>query len=165
MVNKKGSTPKQAKSCSRMYPSLHKDVSSAVSDHITLLRFHENDSDEGVSNEYSTYVIGVFRCCNPLCPTAGWSSGKVTILIRKYHDNGYNAVVFKQRCKSCNRLGTLNLDQKTYTDRVAYRLMKWAGVALVQPYYKPKESPPHKSHLCEGCKRGICPGMDEWKYR
>jgi hypothetical protein len=55
----------------------------------------------------------------------------VIIQIRGYSGNGYNAVVFNQRCRSCDWLGALTLDEKSYIDRVAYRLKKWAGVAVV----------------------------------
>ncbi|KAF1361535.1 hypothetical protein EJ07DRAFT_111719, partial [Lizonia empirigonia] len=78
------------------------------------------------------------------------------ILIRGYPTNGYNAVVFNQRCKSCNKLGTLKMNEESYVDRVAYRLKKWAGVQLARPYSGLKKGLPHKSELCESCKRGIC---------
>ncbi|CBY01214.1 hypothetical protein IAQ61_003029 [Plenodomus lingam] len=156
MSKKKSHTLKEANKSSRMYPSLHQEVTNAVSKHISLLVFHAEDSAEGVNEEYSTYARGVFRCYNANCSTRSWSSGKVTLLIRKYRDGTYNAVVFKQRCEECKRLGKLKLDETSYTDRVTYRLLKWAGVAQAQPYHGSKTTPPHKSHLCEGCKRGVC---------
>ena len=156
MGKNKNSKTERARRCSRMYASLHKDILNSVSEHITVLQFHQNDSDEEVIKDYSTYVKGSFRCYNRACSMDGWRSGKVTILIRKYRDGAYNAVVFKQRCEECDRLGTLNVDKKSYIQRVAYRLLKWAGVALEQPAYRTRKTPPHKAHLCEGCKRGIC---------
>ena len=156
MGKKKGSQPKPAPTCSRMYPSLHQDVADAVSEHITDLEFHKDDSDEGISKRYSTYVMGFFNCYTPTCSTQGWFSGRVTILIRRYRDGGYNAVVFKQRCEECNWLGKLAMDKSSYVGRVQYRLLKWAGVVLERPIYRSKKSPPHKAHLCEGCKSGIC---------
>jgi hypothetical protein len=68
--------------------------------------------------------MGKFRCNNNGCSNRGWGSKKVTILIRGYPENGYNAVVFNQRCMSCNGLGTLTLDENSYVKRVAYRLKK-----------------------------------------
>ncbi|KAF1354307.1 hypothetical protein EJ07DRAFT_168291 [Lizonia empirigonia] len=130
--------------CSRMYPLLHQDVANAVSEHISVLQFHGIDSDERVSKDYSTYATGVFQCYSHACSTSAWSSGKVTILVRKYWDGAYNAVVFKQRCEACDKLETLKIDETTYIDRVAYRLLK------------ARKTSPHKAHLCEGCKRGIC---------
>jgi hypothetical protein len=156
MGKKKSFRPKTATSPSRMYPSLHHDVAKAVFEHIGTTRFHENDSDEGSNKSHSTYFMGVFICDNNACPGVAWSSGKITILIRKYPDNGYNAVVFGQRCKSCQKLGRLKLDEKSYIDRVSYRLKKWAGVQMEPPPFDLKGTPPHITELCEGCKRGIC---------
>lgn len=141
---------------SRMYSSLHPDVLGAVSNHITNLEFHEDDSDDHVDKQYSTYVMGHFRCYNPTCSTRGWASGMVTILIRRYQDGSYNAVVFMQRCRACNRLGKLTVDKMSYVSRVQYRLLKWAGVALERPVYESKNTEPHETLLCEGCRRGIC---------
>ena len=95
-----------------------------------------------------------FRHGRVLVPS--WRSGKVSIVIRRYQDGSYNAEVFNQRCKACNKLGILDLDQQTYIERVAYRLLKWAEVAVERPRYDSKETPPHRADLCEGCKRGIC---------
>ena len=44
----------------------------------------------------------------------GWGSKKVAILIRRYPKNGYNTIVFNQRYKSYNQLGTLTLDKELY---------------------------------------------------
>ena len=81
----------------------------------------------------------------------------MSILIGGYPGNGYNAIVFNQRCQACNRLGILTLDKDSYIERVAYRLKKGAGVRVDEQYYVGKEGPPHKPELCEGCKRGYCP--------
>ena len=60
----------------------------------------------------------------------------MTILIRGYPRNEYNAVISNQRCKPCHHLGTLILDKVSYIDRVAFRLKRWAGA--------PAE---HRSHI------------------
>lgn len=146
-----------------MFPSLHQDVANAVSDKITSTWFNKRHSDRDANNEYSTHVMGKFKCNNNACSTDGWSSKKVAILIKGYPRNGYNAVVFNQRCKACNCLGTLDLDEKSYVDRVAYRLKKWAGVSMEEPYYASKEGPPHARDLCEGCKRGVCQQKNVWE--
>lgn len=86
----------------------------------------------------------------------------VAILIRGYPGNGYNALVFNQRCKSCNWLGNLKLDKESNVDRVVYRLKKWADVPVEQPFFNHKEGPPHESALCEGCKRGVCRQTDSF---
>ena len=128
----------------------------AVTDEIPSTWFQKQNSDRDSNNQYSTHVMGKFKCNNNACSTDGWGSKKVTILIRGYRRNGYNAEVFNQRCKACNKLGMLELDEQSYVDRVAYRLKKWANVPVEQQHYAPKEGLPHKSNLCEGCKRGIC---------
>ncbi|CAG5157170.1 uncharacterized protein ALTATR162_LOCUS4962 [Alternaria atra] len=81
MAKKKGPP-----SPSRMFPSLHQEVASAVSEHIPSLQFHEENTDEGTTQTYSTFVMADFKCHYNTCPSRGWkwSSGKVTILIREY---------------------------------------------------------------------------------
>jgi hypothetical protein len=87
----------------------------------------------------------------------GWGSKQVAIHIRGYPGNGYNAIVFLQRCDSCNRLGELSLNNNSYVERIVYRLKKWAGVAVAQPFYGGEDGRgPHRSDLCEGCKAGYC---------
>ncbi|KAH8699374.1 zinc-binding domain-containing protein [Phaeosphaeriaceae sp. PMI808] len=156
MAKKKFSKPKAETRTSFMFPSLHEEIVNVVSGEIASAWFHENDSDEDSNYKYSTHVMGKFKCKNNACSTGGWGSKRVAILIRGYPEDGYNAIVFNQRCESCDRLGTLTLDEKSYVDRVSYRLKKWAGVAMEQQYYAPKAGLPHKRNLCEGCKRGVC---------
>lgn len=141
-----------------MYPSFHQDVSNAVSDEIDSPWFNENEDDEDSNNEYRTNIIGRFRCKNNSYSKDGWSSGKVAIRIRGYPEYGYNVVVYNQRCKSCNGLGTLTPDKDSYVERVAYRLKKWAGFQTEERQYVEKTTPPHKRELCEGCKQGVCRG-------
>jgi hypothetical protein len=66
--------------------------------------------------------------------------------------------------KAYNQLGTLVLDEKSFVDRVVYRLQKWAGVPMEQRYYAPKEGLPHARSLCEGRKRGVCQQTNVWEY-
>ena len=164
MARKKFSKSKGETMTSFMFPSLHQDVVNAVSDEITSTWFHKEDSDKNSNNEYSTHVMAKFKCNNDACSTGGWGSKKVAILIKGYPGNGYSAVVFNQRCKSCNQLGTLSLDKKSYVDRVTHRLKKWAGVPMEQQYYASKEGLPHERDLCEGCKRGVCRQTNDWEY-
>jgi len=104
--------------------------------------------------------MGRFTCQNDGCATSGWSSKMVAILIRGYSENGYNAVVFNQRCKTCNKLGDFTLNKESYVERVSYRLKKWAGVQVEQPHYTEKTGPPHLRDFCEGCKQGYCQQSD-----
>lgn len=163
MARKPKGKPSQTTPTTLMFPSLHSEVANAVSSSIQSTHFHQHDDDYSSNNTYSTNVMGKFRCPNVTCQTYGWSSKVVTILIRGYPGNGYNAVVFKQRCRACNRLGILTLDERSYVERVTYRLKKWAGVHVERPEYSEKDSPPHETSLCEGCKRGICRrGFVDW---
>lgn len=145
-----------AKQTEFIYPSLHVDVAAAVSEQIGLSWFHEEGEESDCDNDYSTYVMAKFTCTNKKCCASGWFSGKVAIQILGYPGNGYKAIVFNQRCKKCHRLGNLALDERSYIDRVAYRLKKWAGIRMEQTIYERKESRPHRRDLCEGCKKNIC---------
>jgi hypothetical protein len=141
-----------------MFPELHQDVLDAISGAMISPRFNHNDDDDsfdGADNKYSTHVIGDFTCSNYYCGLA-WPSKRVTIVIRRYPGYEYNAAVYYQRCKSCNSLGDLYLDENSYVERVTYRLIKWAGVAVKRPFYDERTSPPHISELCEGCIAGYC---------
>ncbi|EXJ69996.1 uncharacterized protein A1O5_07069 [Cladophialophora psammophila CBS 110553] len=157
---KKFSRPKGKTRTSFMFPALHEDVANAVSHSIASTWFCQNNSDEGTNNIYATHVMGRFSCNNNACGN-GWSSKKVAILIRGYAENGYNAEVFNQRCKTCNKLGALVLDKQSYVDRVAYRIQRWAGVQVERQNYASKRGMPHKREFCEGCKRGVCRQKDE----
>lgn len=141
-----------------MCPSLHDAVLAALSNSVHPTPwFQSADTDAGATQTYKTHVISKFRCRNRRCSQLGWGSRKVAILIRGYAGNGYNAVVFNQRCKSCERLGGMTLDEKSYVDRVAYRLKKWAGVAMERrPFVGAAGGPEHERDLCEGCRRGYC---------
>ena len=139
------------------FPGLHINVAMAVSNDIASIRYHGKRSKAIVDREYSTYVMDKFTCVNQACKINGWGSKKIAILIRGYPNNGYDATVYNQRCRSCNRLGILTIDVNSYVDRVAYRLRKWAGSTnLVLQQYFSKNGPPHRQDLCEGCKRGVC---------
>jgi len=169
-----------------MFPHLHHRVLDAVVGMVHLTTwFNALGTDSNSTEKYSTNIMGTFECRNqnlfvneiffplpsspPLpyitaqltsttSPKSGWDSKIVAILILKYPDGGYNAHVFKHRCKSCNKLGALTLDEQSYVDRVSYRLKKWAGVKMDRPEYRGgiEGGPPHEYRLCEGCKKGHC---------
>ncbi|KIW12055.1 hypothetical protein PV08_09329 [Exophiala spinifera] len=138
------------------FPGLHKDVVKAVSGEMASPRFHGRGSNQTPNREYSTHVMGRFECKNSACSSGGWASKKIAIVIKGFPDNGYNAEVYNQRCKFCDKLGTLILDKESYVERVAYRIKRWAGVEVEHPHYGPKKGLPHESAHCEGCKRGVC---------
>ena len=157
MTRKNSRKSKEETRTSLMFPSLHQDVLNAVSDTLASIQFHEEDSDSGSNNEYSTCVMGRFNCPNDACSTGGWGSKKVAIRIRGYPGNGYNAVVFNQRCQSCNRLGNMELDKSSYVERVAYRLKKWAGVVVERPIYTPKKGSTAQECPLRRLQEGVLP--------
>lgn len=161
---KKSSKYKRETSTSFTFPSLHQNVVEAVSDTIAYPWFCENDDDDEPDNEYATHVMGKFRCTSRTCSANVWSSKKVAILIKGYAGNGYNAEVFNQRCRTCNELGTLTLDETSYVERVAYRIQKWAGVRMGPQHYSQRKGMPHEQDFCEGCKRGFCQRKDDGEY-
>jgi hypothetical protein len=66
--------------------------------------------------------------------------------------------VYHQRCQSCSRLSRPFLDG-SYSERITYRLKKWSGIEVEQPFYSDESKGPHQSRLCEGCKAGHCSQM------
>jgi hypothetical protein len=138
------------------FPELHYAIVEAVTPAVTSTWFN-NDTDAHYNKKHSTCVMGKFTCDNNACGKKGWSSKVVATWIQGYTRNGYNAIVFNQRCGSCNFLGSFKLDKESYIDRVAYRLKKWAGVIVEPPPFLLKSTPPHEKDLCEGCKVGKCP--------
>jgi hypothetical protein len=80
---------------------------------------------------------------------------RIAIPIRMYQDERYNARVYYERFKSCDWLSEPILDD-SYTERVAYRLKKWCGVAQERLQFSGKSKGPHQERFCEGCKAGHC---------
>ncbi|KAI0440643.1 zinc-binding domain-containing protein [Xylaria telfairii] len=135
------------------FPELHPKVVEALSGSIGHIWFNHEESEDSIHSK-QTFVMAKFKCDG--CSINEWRSGKVTIVIRGYRRNGYNAEVFNQHCDSCNALGTMTLDEESYVDRVVYRLKVWAGVPVLRRFYQQKPMPPHKRELCEGCIQGWC---------
>ncbi|KAK5653471.1 hypothetical protein OQA88_8957 [Cercophora sp. LCS_1] len=145
------------------YPSLHEDVVNAF-DNVPAPAplFNHDGCNSEVINDYNTSIMGRFACQNPKCSSTGWSSKKIAIQIRGFRDNTYDALVFKQRCRTCQHLGTMRINKNSYIERFAYRPEKWAGVPMEAPEYNAEErGPPHESSLCEGCNAGRCPMLEE----
>ena len=160
---KKSYKPKGAaqQDSSVTFPLLHQDVLNTLEDAINPEPWFNHDANEqDVINDYSTNIMGRFACRNPMCSSAGWGSKKIAIRIRGFEGSGYDAVVFKQRCRACEQLGAMRIDENSYVERVAYRLKKWAGIHQETPENRPPRGPPHESDLCEGCKAGFCPMRD-----
>ncbi|KAF2744791.1 hypothetical protein M011DRAFT_470102 [Sporormia fimetaria CBS 119925] len=143
-------------SSSFMFGRLHASVLREVQAVRPKVWWKKKDTDAGMIQDYETNIMGNFTCPNSKCKKTGWGSKKVAIRIRSYSGNGYNAVVYNQRCQSCKTLGRLAIDEESYVERVAYRLKKWAGVHVQRPEYGGSGGPPHMRDLCEGCKSGHC---------
>jgi hypothetical protein len=80
-----------------------------------------------------------------------------SIMIRRYPNNRYNALVDFQNCKQCKWVAEPQMEQ--YAERVAYRLKKWSGVRMQPPPHSGgKTKGPHRKDLCHGCKAGRCSG-------
>jgi hypothetical protein len=139
-----------------MFPSLHPTIADAVAHEIPSSWFNERDSELDSNNSWDTNVMGEFRCDNRRCHKSGWGSMKVAIRIRGYPKNGYNAVVYNQRCKSCDTLGNFTLDEASYVERVSYWLKRWAGIQVERPEHDRGAGPPHEAEFCEGGKHGHC---------
>jgi hypothetical protein len=139
-----------------MFPELQPNVADAVFPEISSTWFNEDENDEDFDREHFTHVMGKFICNHKTCKKQFWGSWKVSIEIRRYDYFGYSAIVYNQRCKSCDQLGTFELNERSYIERVAYRLKRWAGVQMEAPPFDEGDSPPHEVKYCEGCKRGKC---------
>jgi len=139
-----------------MFPSLHEAVRLAVSDETPSVWFNTNHKDDDWDHNHHTNIMGKFKCSNKKCLSRGWSSKKIAIWIRGYANRGYNALVFNQRCNSCDELGRMTLKKDTYVDRVSYWLRIWAGLPVERREFTGERGLPHDCEHCEGCRLGHC---------
>lgn len=138
-----------------MFPSLHDDVDRLLQESGLAFTFHDAD-EEHCAEDYDTRIMGRFSCHNPSCAARGWSSKVIPITIRMYDGQKYNARVYHQRCKSCERPAKPRVDG-SYAERIAYRLKKWSNVEVDEPFFNKTDNlRPHLKRLCEGCKVGRC---------
>ena len=138
-----------------MRPSLHGDVSRQLDQYGLTFHFAPIDDPNDFLKEYDTTIVGAFTCTNDSCRKRRWTSKRVAITIRKLSDLSYNARVYYQRCERCGFVARPDLDD-SYAERVAYRLAKWSGVAVSNPYFSGRSDRPHQEELCEGCRLGRC---------
>lgn len=137
------------------FPQLNKAVADAVSPFMPSPRFQKT-MDQTAQHQYQTFVMAKFTCNNHEGSPRAWTSKKVAIVIRAYGKERYNAVVYNQRCETCDNLGQIDLDESSYVDRVSYRLKVWAGVQMENRNFARGFGPPHLEEFCEGCKAGYC---------
>jgi hypothetical protein len=138
-----------------MYSDMHDKVAQSLEDENLHFTFHNSDDEVNSIRSYDTNITGRFNCHNQNCKSNGWHSNRIAITIRMYRNEQYNARVYFQRCKACNRISKPTLDD-TYAERVAYRIKKWCGVELEAPAFSGESRGPHESSLCEGCRAGHC---------
>lgn len=138
-----------------MYPALHDSVDRLLEEDDLSFSFFAVDDDQGSIHDYDTNIMGRFRCLNKKCPKSGWGSKMITITIRMYPNQQYNARVYHQRCKDCGCLSRPFLDD-SYAERIAYRLKKWSGRKMPETDFGGSSDKPHESALCEGCKYRHC---------
>jgi hypothetical protein len=121
----------------------------------------EDHDDNNVIDPRDTRLMGRFECANGKCDRAGWGSKVVPMSINRHGDKTektirYSAVVYHQLCKSCEKVGKLYLNEKSYVDRVVWRVLYWAEIKQRRFPRKRKEGLPHPPRLCIGCQRGHC---------
>ena len=138
-----------------MHQVLHPKVSALLEENDLYFDFNSADSARDCIETYDTNIMGRFECLNHACNSTGWPSKMIAITIRMYPAARYNARVYHQRCRRCNRLGRPRLDD-SYAERVSYRLKKWCGIELDRPMFSGQSKGPHQKELCEGCKDGHC---------
>jgi hypothetical protein len=136
-----------------LQPAFHDDVSQLLHP-VLSVEFFEASGFHDCIELHDTHILGRFTCTNMACRKE-WSSQLVALTIRLYSGKRYNAVVWHQRCRSCEHLGLPTLDD-TYAERVAYRLKVWFRKPVEPVYYSARKTAPHEFELCEGCKNRHC---------
>jgi hypothetical protein len=124
-------------------PELHESVVQCLGGNGLSISFYEEGEVEDSIRDYDTNIMGAFICPNRSCRTEKWTSMKVAISIRLFADQQYNATVWHQRCRQCESMGVLRVDEESYTNRVAYRLRTWLGLEREDPIFsKTGDRPP-----------------------
>ncbi|KAF3915503.1 hypothetical protein ABW21_db0202766 [Orbilia brochopaga] len=143
--------PKDTPESWYLYPEHH----TKIAEQIPGVPFYESDAN-GV-NSWDTRIVGKFECSNRRCEKT-WTSGIVATVIRAYRrpELSYNAKVYNQRCKKCNKLGHMKIDVDSYVERVVRRIKIWKGETVPEIPDRVKITPPHEEDFCEGCKAGRC---------
>lgn len=141
------------------FPELHARIEEAVLPEITSTWFKQSEDGDNSNKKHDTNVMGKFICNNKSCEKQGWGSWVVFTEIKGYPGNGYGAIVYNQRCKACDCLGTFTLDEQSYIDRVSFWVKVWGGVHIDWEDYgsdNEVETKPHEWKYCEGCRRRKC---------
>jgi len=149
----------QSKRVWMMFPEYHTAVASALDyelkHDIIKVNYHIQNT-KLTTNFWNTNMVGRFCCPSNACNQNGWSSKTIAAVIRRYADDSYNVIDYRQRCRSCGTLGDMIVDEDVYVERVVRRLKIWHGVEVDKVDMNIKKGPPHIERLCEGCKAGHC---------
>ncbi|KAK6436860.1 hypothetical protein LTR95_006945 [Oleoguttula sp. CCFEE 5521] len=108
-----------------MRHSLHREVSNLLQRYGLSFDFSPVDDPHEFLKEYDTSLMGSFSCTNSSCTKPRWTSKKIAITIRQRPGLRYNA----RQCESCGSTSRPELD-RSYAQRVLYRLAKWSGIAV-----------------------------------
>ena len=135
-------------------PELHEKVVELVGSPEDHISFNCNTENIPHEDEYSTWIVGKFKCPNKKC-NKQWSSGKVYTNIFMYADNSYIANVYNQQCRKCKCVSKPILDD-SYENRVSRRIRIWLGLSVPPPIFTDKNTPHHDMDRCEGCRAGKC---------
>lgn len=138
-----------------MRPSLHCEVNELLQQYGLSFTFSPIDDSHEFLNEHDTSIMGKFNCTKTSCAKLRWTSKQIAITIRQLSGFRYNARIYHQQCELCRTISRPELD-KSYAERVSYRLAKWSGVAVQEPPKSGHSRRPHQSTLCEGCRHGRC---------
>lgn len=143
-----------------IWPSLHAEVVQRLQPHDLTFTFFPEDTATGVTNKTFDNVIGSFKCYNPAHRHRAlheWT-GAATVTVRLYGAHSYNARVYYQRCRLCNRLARPKLGE-VYVENVSNQLLRWSGRHVPSRDRARVTKAPHQSDFCEGCKAKCCPLM------
>lgn len=149
-----------------MHREYHDGVSKCLeeSEFDLYYTFNQVDSREAyLLNEWTTKIPGHFICHNRHCRWS-WKSQAVGILIRRYTGHKYNARVYWQACRRCDKFTQPNFHlspRNAYEEHIAYAIKAWNGVTAKLPRYPRPPSGPHRIELCGGCQSGRCPLVNQ----
>jgi len=102
--------------------------------------------------EYNASVFAKCSCSN--CRQQ-WTTRALPVTVEVSGNNKYSAKIWRQRCKTCERLGNFEVDVGSYALNVATVLLRRSGLQLPRERFVASDKP-HRSDLCEAGKFGRC---------
>ncbi|KAJ8610773.1 hypothetical protein MRB53_038324 [Persea americana] len=104
-----------------MYPDHHNEVMRLLQPNDIVFHFHPVDDDIGMVGHHATNAAGYFICDNEDCSSKSWASRKITMFIRLYAGNLYNA-------------RTLHITRKEAKDRISPTCVKGVETGIAAGY-------------------------------